>query len=410
MRASLLTLGVASTVLAASPEVACPPANVYMFPGNSEAAHSSSSNPATLNLHQAQLVLADFVGTGDLYSASKAKFPSNFKHKCGGGRMSDEDLNGKAPTAIVVVNGLPNDHSLFFQDAANEGIEPSFMIDEAPTTSFFRAFFDKLSIDVQDVYSGAIKSTFDKAISVISHFAEDVEAAAIKGLEETGLFKRDMRDMNDGERASHHRHKEDVNRIKCLSSELNRGQTAFVRVESLGMLRADNSPEYKTALQEIVAALRDIVEDGSDLRLLVIASPFDACTNKARTMIKRTESSTPLHRRASALKSSAKTGPFLTKEACEEDTDSCSGHGSCNKLANGLYACSCKSTYDAAKKKTTYWKGKSCQQKDHSVEVYLFFWTGLGIIIAIVAGLNLLFSAGGDPLPGILNVAKRSSN
>lgn len=421
MKTSLLALSVATTVVAGT---SCPGASVYMFTGDNGAAKEASTkennSPVTLNLHQAQLVLADFVGVSQLYSSSGANFPSNFKHKCHGkgmfGASSDEDLNGKAPTAVVVVNGLPEgDNTLFFangngQENLEDILTPSFKIDEAPSSSFFRAFFDKISTDVSDIYSGEVKSTFDKAVSVISHFVSDLENAAIAGLEESGFFKRSLRNMDDGEMASHHRHMDDVDHIRRLGSELNRGQTAFVRVESLGMLHKDNSPEYKKALSDISVALKDLVSLGSDLRLLVIAAPYDACTDKARSMIKRaaSEGTSPLSRRSSALSSSL--GPYSSAEICENVTDSCSGHGACHKLANGLYACSCKKTYDADKKKTTYWGGNACQKKDVSVETQMFLWTAIGILFAIYAGVKLMFSIGSDPLPGILNVAKRSSS
>jgi hypothetical protein len=421
MKPSLLAFSLAAAVAAAEP--ACPGAAVYIFDNNSNNNNQQQqkNQPATLNLHQAQLVLADFVGVSQLYSLKDAHFPAGYRAPCGGKHRlfgSDEnDLNGKPPTAVVVVNGLPENHkSLFVQDGSSSStiddvVSPAFNIDEAPTSSFFRAFFDRISNDVTELYNGDLKSTVDKAVFVISHFASEVEAAAREGLTGAGFFKRSLRHMDDGEDASHHRHMEEIAHIRRLGLGLTRGQTAFVRIESLNMLQNDGSNEYHSALKDISSALRDLVASGSDLRLMVIAAPRAACAHKARQMIKRSatsSSSTTLFKRA--LELTAATGPYRSKEACELATDSCSGHGHCRALANGLYACACEKSYNADKRKTTYYAGSACEKKDVSVETQMFLWTGIGIVFAIIAGIKLLFSIDSQPLPGILNVGKRSSS
>ena len=416
MKPSLLAFSMAAAVAAAEP--ACPGAAVYIFDNNNNN-QQQQNKPATLNLHQAQLALADFVGVSQLYSVKDVHFPAGYRTSCGGkDRLfgSDEsDLNGKPPPAVVVVNGLPENHSsLFVQDsssAVEDVVSPAFNIDEAPTSSFFRAFFDRISNDVTELYNGDLKSTMDKAVSVISHFSSEIEAAAREGLAGAGFFKRSLRHMDDGEDASHHRHLEEIAHIRRLGPELTRGQTAFVRIESLNMLQNDGSNEYHSALKDISSALRDLVASGSDLRLMVIAAPRAACAHKARQMIKRSatsSSSTTLFKRASEL--TAAIGPYKSKEACELATDSCSGHGNCRALANGLYACACEKSYNAEKKKTTYYAGSACEKKDVSVETQMFLWTGIGIVFAIYAGIKLMYSIDSEPLPGILNVGKRPSS
>lgn len=418
MKPFLFALGLAATVAAAEPK--CPGAAVYVFDNNNNQQQQNQPS-ATLNLHQAQLVLADFVGVSQLYSLKDAHFPASYRHTCGSkDRLfgSDEnDLNGKPPTAVIVVNGLPEDHnSLFVQEdnsssSVDDVISPAFNIEEAPTSSFFRAFFDRISNDVTELYNGDFKSTVDKAVSVISHFASEIEAAALKELNGSGFFKRSLRHMDDGEDASHHRHLEEVAHIRRLGHELSRDQTAFVRIESLNMLQNDGSNEYRKALKDISNALRELVASDSGLRLMVIAAPRSACVHKARQIIKRSTTSTSskkLFKRASELV--AAIGPYKSKDACELATDSCSGHGQCRALANGLYACACEKSYNVDKKKTTYYAGSACEKKDVSVETQMFLWTGIGIVFAILAGVKLMFSIDSEPLPGILNVGKRSQS
>lgn len=412
MKVSLLTLSIAAAV---SAESQCPGASVYTFNGNSQSEHKDTI--ATLNLHQAQLVLANFVGVGQYYSAKDANFPPEFKHSCSGrkgifGNSDDETLNGKAPTAVVVVNGLPEDKTGLFLQSENDNLDniisPAFNIEEAPSSSFFRALFDKFSTEVAEVYNGEVKTTFDKAVSVISHFVSDLENAAYEGLTNAGIFKRSVRHMDDGSTAAQHRHQDELQQIQSLAYDLTKEQTAFIRVESLSML--NGTPDYEKALESITESLKSLINSGSNLKLMVIASPQNSCTNKVRTMIKRSSSSasTGIFKRENLLTS--KIGPYASKEKCEEATDSCSGHGSCHKLASGFYGCACKKSYDTDKKKTTYYGGSACEKIDVSAETQMFLWSAIVGVFVLYASIKLLFSIGDDALPGILNVAKRSSS
>ncbi|OWB58313.1 hypothetical protein B5S28_g4332 [[Candida] boidinii] len=103
---------------------------------------------------------------------------------------------------------------------------------------------------------------------------------------------------------------------------------------------------------------------------------------------------------------------FISEDACESSTESCSGHGKCTKF-NKCWKCVCVPTQDDKKTSTTYWTGSACNKKDVSVEFNLFLWIGIVLTFAFAAGIKLLVSCGEESLPGVLIAAtmpKKSSN
>ncbi|CCJ30347.1 unnamed protein product [Pneumocystis jirovecii] len=70
---------------------------------------------------------------------------------------------------------------------------------------------------------------------------------------------------------------------------------------------------------------------------------------------------------------------YDTKASCENATNYCSNHGSCEKYLGQekCYACRCFATVTNVAengKKVSYWSGDSCQKKDISSEFQMFFW------------------------------------
>ncbi|OWB84614.1 hypothetical protein B5S33_g3263 [[Candida] boidinii] len=103
---------------------------------------------------------------------------------------------------------------------------------------------------------------------------------------------------------------------------------------------------------------------------------------------------------------------FISEDACESSTESCSGHGKCTQFAK-CWKCVCVATKDDKKSSTTYWTGSACNKKDVSVEFNLFLWIGIVLTFAFAAGIKLLVSIGEESLPGVLIAAtmpKKSSN
>lgn len=435
-----------SAASAASADTVCPPAAVYVFEPQQDQLeqHGSSGTPQLTN-QQTQLLMAEFVGTSSLYSAADVKdeFPADFIHKyissLTNGLLADSRSSSNKPaTAIVVVNGLPDARALFVQDKE----EPAFEIKEAPSPSFFRAFLDRVSKDVEQVVksSSAAKSvqqSADKAATVISDYAHKIEAAALKGLKDIGLIsKRHMMmgdamghmandDEDDDEEScggvAGQRLKDDVARLEALMKNgLEAGEVALLRLESLDIMLQNRkyAEYYQNAVNKLSATIHKLADQvpSSDLRLMVIASPSDACTNKQVNLLKHACSPTSkLSKRSVSEQKASTLGPYKSVEACEVATKSCSGHGSCVKVGTALdgetsvYGCACAASYNEEKKQTTRYGGYACQKIDISVPTQMFLWSGVALLLTGIAGVKLLYSIDAEPLPGILNIGKRAT-
>lgn len=466
----------------------CPPAAVYTFDSENVLGRDSQDSKSIPQLtnEQAQLILAEFAGASPLYSATSVKdeFPQEFlakymsslhnkyfSHQQGytGGQSAFDVSSGnnageKPATAIVVVNGLPDASALFEDSDTNNKKSrpfaiPDFKFVESPSPSFFRAFFDRLANDVKTVMdSSNFQQTADKAATVVSDFVHDLEAAAIAGLKQTGALHKRHAMMGDkmGHMPCHKdtnkddtsnaktelvgvaakRFQDDIARLRALGDKdtLKDGQTAFIRVESLDLVLQNvnhNMDHYRAAVDQIAEVLRDVSANLADnVRLMVIAAPADACTNKQVNMLRHHNpqpSANKLSKRDGASAAAHKplkkriTGPFASVAACEKATKNCSGRGSCVRVGfnfNGtanvpVYGCACKAvtvTNKHGKNSTIHYGGDLCQKKDVSVETSMFLWTGVTLVLALVAGVKLLYSIDKEPLPGILNIGKRASS
>lgn len=96
---------------------------------------------------------------------------------------------------------------------------------------------------------------------------------------------------------------------------------------------------------------------------------------------------------------------FASEEECQVATDNCNSHGVCSKVSSKSWTCLCSPTFDKKKGKTTTWTGFDCSKKDISSQANLLLWTSLSLIVLIFGGINLLYSIGLDPLPGVLDAA-----
>ena len=97
---------------------------------------------------------------------------------------------------------------------------------------------------------------------------------------------------------------------------------------------------------------------------------------------------------------------FTSKSACNNQTNSCSGHGKCVNARGDLYRCSCSATlvrdYGGGSNKTVQWGGNACQKKDISSQFLLF--AGFGIFFtAVIAGvIGMMFDMGSQELPSVI--------
>lgn len=96
---------------------------------------------------------------------------------------------------------------------------------------------------------------------------------------------------------------------------------------------------------------------------------------------------------------------FSEESECQAATDNCNQHGVCTKVRSKCWQCLCSATYDKKTFKTTKWTGFDCSKKDIAAQTQLLLWSSIGLLVALVGGIKLLFSIGNDSLPGVLEVA-----
>lgn len=129
------------------------------------------------------------------------------------------------------------------------------------------------------------------------------------------------------------------------------------------------------------------------------------------TVVITEASTTPVAKRAS--KSAKKLGNksiFNSEEECIFSTNNCNTHGLCSKNSlTSKWACICGSSFNKTSKSTTHWSGSSCSKIDVSTEFNLIFWSSLGMVLTLVAGVGLLYGVDSEPLPGILAAATSDS-
>ncbi|KAK6464323.1 hypothetical protein DFJ63DRAFT_333894 [Scheffersomyces coipomensis] len=96
---------------------------------------------------------------------------------------------------------------------------------------------------------------------------------------------------------------------------------------------------------------------------------------------------------------------YASEEACEVNTNNCSGHGKCtqNSKSSNNWLCSCSSTFNKEAQKTTVWTGYNCGKQDISAQANLFLWSSVALLAVLIGGIQLLISVGNEPLPGVLD-------
>lgn len=171
--------------------------------------------------------------------------------------------------------------------------------------------------------------------------------------------------------------------------------------------------EYHSDSAKLASLIEKVIETHSSRTVVVISLSKDSCAVEHKRM--RTRGHLIAKRDDFVVnrdkKPAAPRGPFSSKEQCEELTKNCAGHGSCVPMGRAesqksKYHCACKSTYNKAKKQTTYWAGSACEKIDVSVATQMFLWTGIVAVFVIGSAIKLMFSINQEPLPGILDLGK----
>lgn len=371
----LSVAGVAITAMGAVLGSSCEPASVYMIQ-NSKGHHVSKESPM-LDLDQTQLVLSDVSGTSRFHSVSNAedaRVVNSMKHKA--------SLFSKKPhnSILIVVDNVKNGDLL--------DVKPTFKIDKSPDCSFFSDFIEQTKQELVQL-SGKVSHMLKDGVAVLTHHFDAVK----RGVEEieVPIEGLDMDDSADQAVLG------DISTIKSLEYNVIHDDGMFVHLSSLAGVDAE---KYPVALNAMKRALMKLIDQAENYKLTVVAVPENTCATIHR--VKRDDDK----KQSGVVK--PVLGGYKDKQTCEDKTNKCSGHGECVKIHNGKYACACKASYDEDRKKTTRWGGDACQKKDVSIEFQLFFWTGLGILFVTAYALQLLYSIGSDPLPGVLNTAKSS--
>ncbi|KAL6451429.1 ERV2 FAD-linked sulfhydryl oxidase ERV2 [Candida maltosa Xu316] len=164
----------------------------------------------------------------------------------------------------------------------------------------------------------------------------------------------------------------------------------LVELSSLASIKrkiGDSSETYKHAEKTLTDLLRQLT---NKYEVLVVTFPY---AKELPHLNKRT------------IELSRKSFTYGTKEACEVATNNCNSHGKCTKSSGDSWSCLCEVSFNKTTSKSTTWVGADCAKKDVSVEANLFLWTSIALVFLLVGGINLMFSIGNQPLPGVLDAA-----
>jgi hypothetical protein len=87
---------------------------------------------------------------------------------------------------------------------------------------------------------------------------------------------------------------------------------------------------------------------------------------------------------------------FASKDDCNNGTSSCSGFGSCKKVADKCYSCQCD----------TKRVGDSCQYIDAVSDFHLLFWTSVFFIVTTAGVLTFVYKSGDIDNGGVIMSAQ----
>ncbi|QKX53982.1 uncharacterized protein TRUGW13939_01062 [Talaromyces rugulosus] len=102
---------------------------------------------------------------------------------------------------------------------------------------------------------------------------------------------------------------------------------------------------------------------------------------------------------------------YASNSSCSSSTKDCSGHGSCylksgSKKDDECFACRCGQTKVEnadGSIRTVQWGGAACQKQDISIPFFLLASITILAILAVGAGISMLFSVGQQELPSVIN-------
>lgn len=359
-------------------------ASVYYF--NTEKIPNDRSK--AINYTIAMNVLGDFVG------ARQERFINAQNAHIIGSLSSSSVFSANDDVVVLAVDNLKADS----QNAFNKIVDnvPAFSIVGFPDSSTVDASFGELvnrlgfaqpSVEFTKVREGLFAG-FDgssNSFKMLSELSSQYGSSSRSSLEK------------------------DFEMLELIAKYEDKG-SFLVHLSSLADL---SGVELESARQQFAKSISSLSKTSPSAKIAVISIPEEFCEETLTALKSSSEAGKPnrsmnkpsMKETPANLKSTV--GMFSTLESCNEATNSCSGHGVCKKSTSGAYSCVCGTTYNDSKKKTTRWGGNACQKKDVSVETQLFLWTGIVIVIVLAWSLQLLFSIGSDPLPGVLSAIRK---
>lgn len=359
-------------------------ASVYYF--NTEKTPHDRSK--TINYTIAMNVIGDFVG------ARQERFINAQDAHIIGSLSSSSVFSANDDVVVLAIDNLKADS----QNAFNKIVDnvPAFSIAGFPDSSTVDASFGELANIL-----GSAQSSVD--------FTK-VREGLYAGFDSSSNSVKMLADLSSKYGSSSRSSLEyDFEMLELIAKYEDKG-SFLVHLSSLADL---SGLELEIARQQFAKSILSLSKTSPSTKIAVISIPEEFCEETRNTLQSYSEAGKPnrsmnkpsMKESPVTLKSAA--GTFSSLEKCNESTNSCSGHGECKKSSNGVYSCVCGTTYNDSKKKTTRWGGNACQKKDISVETQLFLWTGIVIVIILVWSLQLLFSIGSDPLPGVLSAIRK---
>ena len=183
----------------------------------------------------------------------------------------------------------------------------------------------------------------------------------------------------------------------------------LVGLEILFYKYGAHSPQYAAGVKAVhisMSTLYDRIAEQSSNLVVSLLPPVQRHTSILRRWEENEAAFGDIHAAPalegfSRLAQSDSTKPGLggcynTQDACESDTNKCSGHGACHKYLDqeSCYQCVCVPTVIEQKegKKTIDWAGPRCAKKDVSFEFQVFFWFTILMVSTIWWSVKMLNS------------------
>lgn len=101
---------------------------------------------------------------------------------------------------------------------------------------------------------------------------------------------------------------------------------------------------------------------------------------------------------------------FSSQSACQNATNNCSGHGSCDNKYPGFKDCFYCNCSRYSPEDPHYWVGATCSKQDVSVPFWLFAGVGLLLLGILSFAVTLLFNVGEEKLPGVIGAGVSKSS